>query len=125
LFWETNLGEIMDLCHIKNQLWRFKKSLITAAMMTSMLLGGYAYAIDINTATQETLEAVKGVGPTRAKAIIAERDKGGSFQSIDDLSQRVKGIGQKTITKMQESGLNFEGRSSPKSSKTSRTRQSQ
>lgn len=46
-----------------------------------MILGiGTAWAtVNINTATQSELESVKGLGPSKAKAIIAYRDKNGAF----------------------------------------------
>ena len=54
-------------------------------------------AVDINSADVQTLASVlKGVGPDKAKAIVAYRDVHGPFKSIDELS-KVKGIGQKTI----------------------------
>ncbi|KAF0101577.1 MAG: competence protein ComEA [bacterium] len=42
-------------------------------------------AVDINTATQSELEAVKGIGPAKAKAIVEHRQKSGPFKSVDDL----------------------------------------
>ncbi len=35
-------------------------------------------AVDINTATQSELEAVRGLGPSKAKAIIAYRETNGT-----------------------------------------------
>jgi competence protein ComEA len=53
--------------------------------------------IDINTADATTLSQVmKGVGETKAAAIIAYRDQNGPFKSVDDLAM-VQGIGQKTV----------------------------
>lgn len=57
-------------------------------------------AVNINTATQSELEAVKGLGPAKAKAIIAYREKNGAFKSVDDLNN-VKGFGKASIQKMQ------------------------
>ena len=48
--------------------------------------------ININTATQEELQMIKGIGPSTAMAIIQYRDNVGTFSSIDELTQ-VKGIG--------------------------------
>lgn len=56
-------------------------------------------AIDLNKATQSELEAVKGLGPVKAKAIMAYRDKHGVFKSLDELSN-VKGMGKATIEKL-------------------------
>lgn len=52
--------------------------------------------ININTATQTELIRIKGVGPTKAQAIIQYRQQHGPFKTLDDL-QQVNGIGPKTI----------------------------
>src|SRR3981189_1751025 len=41
--------------------------------------------IDINTARVVQLTAVKGIGKSRAEAIVRYRDKNGPFASVDDL----------------------------------------
>ena len=56
-------------------------------------------AININTANQEQLESLNGIGPTKAKAIIEYRNKNGRFKSLGDLDQ-VKGIGEGTLNKI-------------------------
>ena len=48
--------------------------------------------LDLNTATAEQLDALPGVGPTTAAAIVAYRDQHGPFRSVDDLAD-VTGIG--------------------------------
>jgi competence protein ComEA len=48
--------------------------------------------VNLNTATLEQLDALPGVGPATAKAIIAERERRGGFRSVDDLLD-VRGIG--------------------------------
>ena len=48
--------------------------------------------IDINTAPMLQLNAVKGIGKSRAEAIVRYRDKNGPFASLDDLD-RVPHIG--------------------------------
>lgn len=48
--------------------------------------------VNLNTATQADLEALPGIGPTLAAAIIAERDRSGGFRAVADL-RRVRGIG--------------------------------
>jgi competence protein ComEA len=48
--------------------------------------------LDLNTATLEQLDALPGVGPTTAQAIIDERERRGGFRSVDDLLD-VRGIG--------------------------------
>jgi len=56
-------------------------------------------ALDLNKATFSELESVKGIGPVKAKAIVAYREKNGTFKSIDDLGN-VKGIGKGTLDKL-------------------------
>ena len=56
-------------------------------------------AININTATQELLETLPGIGPTTAKAIIDYRTENGPFATIDDLL-KVPGIGPTTMEKL-------------------------
>lgn len=63
--------------------------------MVSMALA----AVDLNTATKEQLDGVKGIGPAKAQAIIDYRKKNGPFGSVDDL-KNVKGFGDKSVAKM-------------------------
>ena len=53
-------------------------------------------AVDINTATAEDLDRLKGIGPVKAKAIVDYRSKNGSFKSIDDI-KKVPGISDATF----------------------------
>ena len=57
--------------------------------------------IDINTADAAALQALPGIGETKAAAIIAHREANGPFATVDDL-QNVKGIGEKTLEKLKE-----------------------
>ncbi|WP_442905598.1 ComEA family DNA-binding protein [Halomonas sp. BC04] len=52
--------------------------------------------INVNTADAELLAELPGVGPSRAEAIIEERETNGLFESADDLT-RVSGIGPATV----------------------------
>ena len=66
-------------------------ALLTAS---TLVLAG---PVNINTADAETISAeLKGVGLTKAKAIVEYRKKHGPFRSADDLSL-VKGIGERTV----------------------------
>jgi competence ComEA-like helix-hairpin-helix protein len=53
-------------------------------------------AIDVNAASTAELESIPGIGPTRAAAIVADRDRDGPFADVDAL-ERVKGIGPATL----------------------------
>lgn len=51
--------------------------------------------VDINRAEVWLLEALPGIGETRARAIIAYRERNGPFRNINELT-RVEGIGVAT-----------------------------
>lgn len=60
-------------------------------------LWAFAGPVDINTADAATISAeLKGVGLSKAQAIVEYREKHGPFKSPDDLSL-VKGIGDRTV----------------------------
>lgn len=70
------------------------------SLLAGLLLSVSAWAaVDINTATQSELEAVKGIGPAKAKAIMEYREKNGPFKSMDALVG-VKGFGKASVTKL-------------------------
>lgn len=56
-------------------------------------------AVDLNSASETELDGLPGVGPAKAKAIVADRQENGPFKSVDDL-KRVKGIGDKMLDKL-------------------------
>lgn len=58
--------------------------------------------ININTATSEELRALKGIGPSKASAIIEYRERYGGFTCPEELTE-VKGIGEKTFEKLKDS----------------------
>jgi len=66
-------------------------------VMLSICINAFAIdIIDLNTADKDTLMMVRGVGESRAQAIINYREKYGSFGSVDELAE-VDGIGQATV----------------------------
>lgn len=52
--------------------------------------------LNLNEATAEQLDALKGIGPAKAQAIVDYREQQGPFHSVYDLLQ-VKGIGSKLL----------------------------
>ena len=57
--------------------------------------------ININTASIDQLISLKGIGKTKAEAIIEYRKTNDKFQKVDDLLN-VKGIGSKTLEKIRD-----------------------
>lgn len=82
---------------------------VVARMALGMLAGASghapAVAIDVNVATQSQLVSVRGIGPRTAQIIIDERRRAGPFESFEDLSDRVKGIGPSKASRLQDAGL--------------------
>lgn len=74
----------------------------TPAADTEAKGGASSGLLDINRATAEQLDSLKGIGPAKAQAIIADREQNGPFQSVDDLL-RVKGIGSKLLAGIKDS----------------------
>ena len=75
-----------------------KRVLTLLFVLFSSISLAYA-AVNLNTATVDELDAVKGIGPSKAKAIVDYRAKNGSFKSVDDL-KGVKGFGDKSVAKL-------------------------
>ncbi len=75
------------------------KTCMKVLAMVALVLPLVAFGgpVNINTADAETISAeLKGVGLSKAKAIVEYRRKHGAFRSADDLSL-VKGIGERTV----------------------------
>ncbi|WP_313303796.1 ComEA family DNA-binding protein [Stutzerimonas balearica] len=86
------------------------------ALLTSASLSGYAASpsqpaaapasvaaavgvVNLNTADAQTLtRELKGIGASKARAIVAYREEHGPFSSLDELLE-VKGIGVSTLEK--------------------------
>ncbi|UXY14830.1 helix-hairpin-helix domain-containing protein [Chitiniphilus purpureus] len=75
------------------------KQLIMVLLGSMLLAASALAAVDINTATADQLEALPGIGATKAKAIVDYRAKNGPFKSTDELT-RVPGIKQGTYAKI-------------------------
>ena len=65
-------------------------------------VAGASSLVNINTADEAALDALPGVGPSTAAAIIEDRNANGPFASVEDL-MRVSGIGEKKFEKLKNS----------------------
>jgi competence protein ComEA len=70
-------------------------------LATSTGGAGEAAAVNLNTATQEELQSLTGIGPAKAEAILRYREENGPFGSVDELVQ-VSGIGEKTLEQLRD-----------------------
>ena len=57
--------------------------------------------VNINTATQNELDGLPGIGPALAQRIIDFREENGNFKSIEDI-QNVKGIGKSKFDEIKD-----------------------
>lgn len=57
--------------------------------------------VRLNTATEEQLAQIPGIGPARARAIVDDRRALGPYRALEDLD-RVRGIGPVTISRLKD-----------------------
>jgi len=68
-----------------------------ASLFALASLAAHAAPVDINTADAAALaDALSGIGPSKAAAIVAYREQHGPFKSAEDLVL-IKGIGDRTL----------------------------
>lgn len=63
--------------------------------------GAAGAPVNLNTATLEQLDALEGIGPATAQAILDFRTENGGFGSVEELGQ-VPGIGEKRLATLRE-----------------------
>jgi len=81
---------------------KYLMTVIPVLLVALFAMQAPAYAagqVNVNTATAEQLQEVKGIGAKTAAAIVAYREAHGVFSSLDDLA-KVKGIGARTLEKI-------------------------
>jgi competence protein ComEA len=76
-----------------------------AMMAAGLTVGLPAQALDVNAASVAQLESLRGIGPRTAKMIVHERGRAGAFASMEDLSDRVKGLGERRVRALSQAGL--------------------
>ena len=75
----------------------FRIFLVSLALLCSA--ASLAGPVNINKADAATLsQELIGIGPTKAKAIVAYRKQHGAFRAAEELTA-VKGIGESTVSK--------------------------
>lgn len=95
------------------------KKLLLALLISFAFVFNAVAAVNLNTATKAELETIKGIGPSKAQAIIDYRAKNGPFKSVDELDN-VKGFGQKSVDKVRGE-LTVSGAASAKAAAPAKT----
>jgi competence protein ComEA len=75
------------------------KKLYAAILLIFLLTTSALAEVNINTASKEELNALPGIGPVKAEAIIKYRQEKGPFKSVDEL-KNVYGIGDKLFARL-------------------------
>ena len=84
-----------------------RRAIVACALVVFGLLGsasGVVNALDANEASIDELQTIRGIGPATAARIVEARRQE-PFRDLDDLRERVRGIGEKNLRKMQDAGL--------------------
>jgi competence protein ComEA len=76
-------------------------SATTATPPTAGNISAPESLVNLNSATAEQLDALPGIGPVTAAAIVAWRDANGSFSNVDQLGD-VDGIGPARLEKLRD-----------------------
>ncbi len=84
---------------------RALRQALGTALLAAGLAQAPAHALDVNGATVQQLEGIRGIGPRTAEIIVRERDRAGKFDSLQDLAERVRGISQKKAEALEAAGL--------------------
>ncbi|MFG0275944.1 MAG: ComEA family DNA-binding protein [Phycisphaerales bacterium] len=58
------------------------------------------HRVDLNTAPEAELGLLPRIGPTLAERIVEEREANGPFTDLEELAERVRGIGPRTVERV-------------------------
>jgi competence protein ComEA len=92
----TPLGDVLALAGIEDA-----DSRHTATIEIDAIRGTASQKVDLNHAASWLLEALPGIGPEKATAIVAHRENHGPFVCIDDLVM-VPGISSVTLEALRD-----------------------
>ena len=85
---------------VRIRLWREEAACdYDVSPLEGRVLIALGMPLDLNRATAQDLEALPGVGPKRAAAIVGFREANGGFRSVEDL-ERVPGLGPATVARL-------------------------
>lgn len=89
--------------NIENQ-WEIDGNILDQQSKPSGSIDGWqglllGHPLNLNAANSQDLEALPGIGPKMAEAILQNREENGSFKKVEDL-ERIGGIGPKTMERL-------------------------
>jgi competence protein ComEA len=73
----------------------------SAPLLSGPSAQGVPSLLNLNSATAAELDALPGIGPSRAAAILQYREQHGPFAAVDELA-RVPGLGVAAVTRLRE-----------------------
>lgn len=87
-------------------------SILAAGLV--IMVPAAAGPVNVNAADARTLQKeLVGIGPAKAQAIVAAREKNGPFKSLDEVA-RVKGVGKKLVDR-NRGNLRLDAKGQPQS----------
>jgi competence ComEA-like helix-hairpin-helix protein len=95
---------------------------LAALVLAGALLPVAAFAqVDVNSASASELESLPGIGPATARRIVEERETGGAFASLQDLT-RVQGVGDRTVENLEGLAVAGPGGGAPQNAEPTQRR---